>query len=244
MLTKIILQHKIASRKNIARLNFKMSKLNDSNKAIAEEIIIGEKDFLSTRLCDINSMSDLVCIIDKTRAASLLLASEHPEIFISAEDAINLPGAPAESTDTNPDGDNKPLFGALMGVLREEVVLEVSRMDSMGTPTQDDLTRWALKDAVLEFYQRLNLPPNTKIVETIFDDRLVPQLSPDFDVIYRLWMERLDVLVRRDDKYTLISDEYDKAELDIKDSDTGMRGSAFEKQLDRYREDFMQKLKR
>ena len=54
-------------------------------------------------------------------------------------------------------------------------------------------------------------------------------------------MKKLDELKRRDDKYTLMEEEFDKAEADLLE---GMRGSAFEKQLDRYREEFMQKLAR
>jgi len=125
--------------------------------------------------------------------------------------------------------------------LKQEVADEKAIVERKRSPSQNDLTRWALKDAVLAFYQGLNLPENTVIVDTLYDDRLITKLAPDFDVIANIWMEKLDELKRKDDKFALDYDEYDKAEADLAD---GMRGSAFEKQLDRYREEFMQKLKR
>lgn len=137
--------------------------------------------------------------------------------------------------------DRKPRFGNLIELLQQEVDAEKSNVETKHLPSQNDLTRWALKSAVLEFYKNMNMPNDVVVVETQYDDRLVPQFAPDFDVIYRMWMEKLDLLQHRNDKYQVEPEEYDKAEGDL---EGGMRGSAFEKQLDRFRDEFMNKLKR
>jgi predicted outer membrane lipoprotein len=134
-----------------------------------------------------------------------------------------------------------PRFGNLLFVLEEEANREKSELESKRSPSQNDLTRWALKDAVLAYYQGLNYPEDMPVVENRYNDRLITDLAPNFSAISNLWLERLDELKRRQDKYTLILEEFDKAENDLYD---GMRGSAFEKQLDRYREEFMKKLMR
>jgi hypothetical protein len=161
---------------------------------------------------------------------------------IIAELGIELPGAPAQTADPEKDdSDILPRFGNLLGILRQEVAMENTKIERRRMPSQNDLTRWALKKVVLDFYEKIGLPPDTPVVVNRFDDRLITELAPDFDVIADMWIEELDKLYRRDDKYGLIMEEIDKARLDL---DDGMRGSAFEKQLDRYREEFMQKLVR
>lgn len=244
MLSKLILQQKIAARKSIARLTSRLKYLKGDNLSHAVKIIEDERRFLSCDFDLVDNISELIKIIDSVRFNNRSKMTKKALIEIWAEEAISLPGGPAEDPTFNPDNDYKPLFGNLLAVLEHEVVEELSKMERKRVSSQDDLTRWALKDAVLAYYKGLNLPPNTKIVETIFDDRLVPKLAPNFDIIYGMWLERLYNMTRRDDKYTLEPDEYDKAEKDVQLNETGMRGSAFEKQLDRYREEFMKKLKR
>lgn len=244
MLSTLILQQKIAARKSIAKLTSRLKSLRDEERLSTTKVIEDERAFLNYDFSKVSNISDLVELIHKTRFNTRSKNTKYAALRVMAEEPINLPGAPAENPTFNPDGDNKPMFGNLISVLEEEVTEELSRMDRQRLPSQNDLTRWALKDAVLAYYKGLNLPPNTQIVETVFDDRLVPKLAPDFDVVYGMWLDRLYNLTRRDDKYTLEPDEYDKAEKDVQVNETGMRGSAFEKQLDRYREEFMQKLKR
>lgn len=149
------------------------------------------------------------------------------------EDVINI--------DTNLENELKPKFGNLISVLEREVFNEKNKIENKNFPSQNDLTRWALKDAVLSYYQGLNIPEDMIVVDTLYDDRLISKLAPDFDIIAQIWMEKLNRLLYHTDKYALEKDEIDKAESDLAD---GMRGSAFEKQLDRYREEFMKKLKR
>jgi len=244
MLSTLILQQKIAARKAIAKLTSGLKNLKGEERFNMMKVIGDERDFLNYDFSKIDNISDLVDLIHRTRFSTRSKMPKYAAFRLIAEEPINLPGAPAENPSLNPDGDIKPLFGNLISLLEQEVTEELDRLNLRRVPSQNDLTRWALKDAVLAFYQGLNLPPNTKIVQTVFDDRLVPQLAPDFDVIHRMWLDRLYNLTRRDDKFTLESGEYEKAEKDVAENETGMRGSAFEKQLDRYREEFMQKLQR
>lgn len=244
---ELLRRQRIAARKSIATKKQQLAGLKSEARLSVLNAIERERQFFDAALWKNTHNLDIdgVMKIIHTRHRPLSLQSSYNNCReckkVLAEMPINLPGAPAENKTTNPDGDVKPMFGSLLAVLENEVNEERQRLDRMRVPSQNDLTRWALKDAVLEFYRNMNLPENTQIVETAFDDRLLPKLAPDFDIIYQMWNQRLYDLTRRNDKYTLQSDEFDKAEKDLEE---GMRGSAFEKQLDRYREEFMQKLKR
>lgn len=235
MLSDLILQQKIAARKSVAQLKLALKGATGEERGHILKSIGYERAFLEQDFSKIRSVTDLYSALSQTR----ILCAASVKV---AEEPIGLPGAPAENTMENPDGDVKPTYGNLLVVLEEEVNEELSRMASRRLPSQNDLRRWALKDAVLEFYKNMNLPADTKVVETVLDNRLVTQLAPDFDVLYKMWLQRLYDLTRRDDKYTLNSGEYDEAENDVTLNETGMRGSAFEKQLDRYREEFVEKL--
>jgi len=137
--------------------------------------------------------------------------------------------------------DNLPRAGNLLSVLKEEAEEEKQHIERSRIPSQNDLRRWALKDAVLSYYQGLNMPDDIIVVKNKFDDRLITEFAPDFSVIYNVWLTKLDELRRKNErsKFKLLQDEYDQVEEDILE---GMRGSAFEKQLDRYRIEFVQKL--
>lgn len=132
-----------------------------------------------------------------------------------------------------------PRYGNLISVLENEAATEKALVERKLLPTQNDLLRWALKDAVLEYYQNLNYQQDDPVVESRQDDRLIESLAPDFDVIAGIWMRKLQELINRDDKYKLLEDEYKEVENDLSEK---MRGSAFEKRLDRYRQEFMSKL--
>jgi hypothetical protein len=243
---QIIKQQKIIARKSIAALEIKLGTCDLNERLNIIKLIANEKSFLSLELKDIENIDDLLKIIHATKHYGLSKTSNHTNCLyckkVLSEMAIEMPGAPAEHESVPSNEDNlKPRFGNLIAVLKQEVLDELNRMERLRLPSQNDLTRWALKDAVLAFYQRLNIPEDVVVVDTLYDDRLITKLAPDFDVIADIWMEKLDELQRRNDKYTLESEEYDKADVDFEE---GMRGSAFEKQLDRYREEFMQKLKR
>lgn len=237
---------KVAARKSIALQNVKISKTNSHEQYSLFRIIADERKFLASNFNEIKDMYDLMDMIHDVRHNTISKAKnsikcKHCKKSF-AEMAIELPGAPAEY-EAEPDKEEelKPRYGNLIAVLQQEVQDELAIIERRRVPSQNDLTRCALKSVVLEFYQNLNTKDDIVVVDDLYDDRLITQLAPDFDVIYKMWLEKLDELQRRDDKYTLNTVEYDKAEEDLLN---GMRGSAFEKQLDRYREDFMQKLKR
>lgn len=242
----LIKLQKIAARKSIALQNVKISKTNSHEQYSLFRVIADERKFLASNFNDVTDVHDLMDVVHGIRHNTISRAKGSIKCRfckeILAEMAIELPGAPAQY-EAQPDKEDelKPRFGNLIAVLQQEVQNENEKMERRRMPSQNDLTRWALKNAVLEFYQNLEEKDNVVVVDDLYDDRLSTALAPDFDVIYEMWMKKLDELQRRDDKYTLNSEEYDKAEDDMRD---GMRGSAFEKQLDRYREDFMQKLKR
>jgi len=242
----LIRNQKIAARKAIASYETAMIKQSDEERYKCIKQINNERKFLSYNFDTISNTRDLIALIHDLRHHNISKTGTYASCIrckeVLAEMAIELPGAPAEH-EAVPDQeeDLKPRFGNLIAVLEQEVADEKNNVERKRFPSQNDLTRWALKDAVLAYYQGLNMPDNFVAVDTLYDDRLTSRLAPDFDVIFEMWLKKLDELRRRDDKFTLEHDEYDKAEQDIAD---GMRGSAFEKQLDRYREEFMQKLKR
>jgi hypothetical protein len=96
-----------------------------------------------------------------------------------------------------------------------------------------------LKDAVLAYYQGKQVKDDVAVVHSKTDTRLIPEFAPDFDQIAAIWLQKLDELRRRDDKFGLILDEYNKAEEDLGGK---MKDTAFERRLDRYREEFVRRL--
>lgn len=248
MMTKnlklLIKQQKIAARRSIAKQNAKIARANSHDQFTMFKIIADERRFLDYSFGDLNSIDELMEVIHNIRHNSINIHKSYLKCnyckTILAELPIELPGAPAqEDVKQNEEDKIKLRFGHLVNILEQEVQSEFDHMQRKRVPSQNDLTRWALKDATLEFYKDFNEPEDTIIVDNVGDDRLSTQFEADFDVIYRMWLERLDELRRRDDTYSLQEDEYDKA---ISDMAEGMRGSNFEKQLDRYRIEFMNKL--
>ena len=243
---KLIARQKIAARKSIALTKLNMPKYPNEDFLLALKIIADEKSFINFGFDNVKTVDDLINIVHRFRHKNITKAGRHTRCKycknILAEMSTELPGAPFEiATPESNEQDILPRFGNLLAVLGQEVQDELDRIERVRMPSQNDLTRWALKSAVLAFYQNMNVAEDIPIVINRFDDRLITELSPDFDVIAQMWTQKLDELQRRDDKYALIIEEYDKAEGDLND---GMRGSAFEKQLDRYREEFMKRLAR
>jgi hypothetical protein len=241
----LILNQRIAARKSIVRHEARLHKVGTKHEDLLKQIA-NERKFLAANLDNLNTTREVISAIHKFRHRDISKTSTYKNCFeckmALEEVSTQLPEfTPEPIIDPKREEELKPRFGNLLAVLSQEVADEKAKVESKNFPSQNDLTRWALKDAVLAFYQGLNMPENTVVVDTLYDDRLVTQLAPDFDVIARIWMDKLKALVYRQDKYSLDDEEMEKAEADLAD---GMRGSAFEKQLDRYREEFMQKLKR
>lgn len=222
---KIVCHERTKVRKDIVKLNLSLKSDMDFDDRCK---IIGS---LNIKLADIKKETPNVNSIDE---ALVFIHSMHGKGDSSTCKKCCLYRYALETNDI------RPRFGNLIHILQQEADSERKNVEQKYMPSQNDITRWALKEAVLEFYKKKNMADDFVVVEDSDDERLVTPLAPDFDVIAGLWMQKLDFLQHRDDKYALEPQEYDKAGNDLSD---GMRGSAFEKQLDRYREEFMKKLK-
>lgn len=238
----LIKNQKISARKAIVNYEMTLNKeAANINKYKILKLISNEKQFISYKFTDdsLNAIMDTVHMLRHSSENNVDACSDCKKVL--AEMAIEPTISGQEPDIVNKQDKLKPRFGNLISLLEQEVVDEWNNVEKKRLPSQNDLTRWALKRAVLDFYKNMNLPENTVIVDVLYDDRLTTKLAPDFNAIADLWIKKLDELQRRNDKYSLTLEEYDKADQDLLD---GMRGSAFEKQLDRYREEFMSKLMR
>lgn len=137
-----------------------------------------------------------------------------------------------------------PTLGKLRLSLEKEIEAEETTLAAKQLPSENDHKRLALKEAVYEYYMDLPYSPDTIAVDyegdltTRRDDQDVDgtdvDLAPNKNEIYRRWMDKLAKLIREKKLSTV---EYDEA------VDRGTpQGGAFEKQLDRYRQDFMKNL--
>lgn len=221
---KAIAHTKTSARKSLAGIKLKGGELTIKDATI----LINEKRFLKVDFASIESFDDLMNVVHIYRHKDLNKVGRYTRCKLCKKIAEEI-------------ADILPRFGNLLAILEQEEQQEKSFVESKKMPSQNDLTRWALKKAVLEYYQGFKYPPDKSIVMSRFDDRLVDDLAPDFDKIAKIWFKILDELKRRSDRYTLNMHEEDRAEEDLLN---GMRGSAFEKQLDRYRIEFMGKLPR
>jgi len=223
---KIISLQRSLARKAIASIRLQPL----TAKGITD--VSNERAFLKADFNGVKTLEDVMAIVHKIRHKGLNKAGKYTRCKLCK----------AIMNETREQiSDVLPKFGNLIAVLEQEAANEKAHIGSKRVPTQNDLTRWALKDAVLVYYKGLSIRPDMPVVESRYDDRLVDALAPDFDVIAKIWLQKLDELKRRNDAYTLNIDEVDRAEADLFD---GMQGSAFEKFLDRYRIEWMSKLPR
>jgi|SRR5271157_4499435 len=220
-LKKIIAQQKARSRKIVAAA--KIAKTKDAEN---------EQLFLSCDFSKVKTLEELMSIVHTAKHKKTSKAQKYTRCKLCKQ-------VMAEIQQETPVADILPKFGNLIAVLEKEVATEKAFIESKQLPTQNDLTRYALKDSVLAYYQSMKFPIDKPIVESREDNRLIDELAPDFDKIAQIWFVKLDELKRRNDKYTLNEDEFDKAEADLSET---MQGSSFEKQLDRYRIEWMAKL--
>ena len=147
------------------------------------------------------------------------------------------------STDPNLNAD-LPTFGKFKMIIEKDLEEEQRRFDNDFTKSDVDLKRLALKQSFLEYYNNLNYAPDIPIADFESDmtlrrddkdvDKTDYDFAPNKNEIYGLWIEKLNRYIREE---KLNKNEYDEA------VDRGTpQGGAFEKQLDRYRKDIMQKL--
>ena len=225
---KNIVSQRVNSRRRIASLEGELHGTSGQRRAsILSEIAI-EREFLSYSLDGVSDASDLAAAVSSGRCRMI------PRMqTLLAELMPGLPGAPEQYVYP----DSMPTFSRLMDVLEQDTQSELNSLQLDRNPSDTDIERWALHAAVLEYYKLLGVDFEEVVVESYGDDLMRRDLAPNQEDIYIIWLRRLEEQTRSDDKHRLSMDKYDEA------VNRGFgRGTAFEKQLDRYREDFMQKL--
>lgn len=165
-------------------------------------------------------------------------------VLAYAEMGIELPGAPGQIIVL--ENPNRPLpnLGKLRMILEQELKEEQERFDMDQHQSDNDIKRLALKEAVLDYYNELPDDFETIIVDYEGDmtlrrdnqdiDSSDHDFAPNKSDIYNRWMEKLEKYIR---EQRLSDAEFDEA------ADRGIpQGGAFEKQLDRYRKDFVKRM--
>ena len=137
-----------------------------------------------------------------------------------------------------------PTLGKLRLIIEKDLKAEQHRLENDPAPSPNDLKRLALKSAVYEYYMDLDYEPDVVAVDYFGgmtlrrDDKDVEKTDFDFapnkNNIYNRWMDKLTRLIREN--------RLSKAEYDESAERGTPQGGAFEKQLDRYREEFMKQL--
>lgn len=132
-----------------------------------------------------------------------------------------------------------PTLGQFRQLIDKDVKQEEQTIDS---PT--DLKRLATKEAILDYYNRLEYDPETQIVDYEGSLRLRRDnqktdstdydFAPDYSKIYEIYMDKIRTLVRHSQLHRT---EYDEA------AERGIiRGGAFEKQLTRLIKEYLTKI--
>jgi len=135
-------------------------------------------------------------------------------------------------------------LGKLRLIIEKDLKAEQHRLENDPAQSANDLKRLALKSSVYEYYMDLDYDPDITAVDYYGamilrrDDKEVDEtdfdLAPNKNNIYSRWMEKLSRLIREN--------RLSKAEYDESVERGTPQGGAFEKQLDRYRKDFMKQL--
>jgi len=137
-----------------------------------------------------------------------------------------------------------PVLGKFRLIVEKDLKEERRRLENDPTPSENDLKRLALKESFYEYYMDLNYDYETPVVDYYGamnlrrDDQDVDMSDFDFapnkNEIYQRWMDKLSRYIREE---RLSDAEFDEA------AERGTpQGGAFEKQLDRYRQDIMKQM--
>lgn len=165
-------------------------------------------------------------------------------VLAYAEMGVELPGAPIRVIGPRTPERPLPNLGKLRMILEEELENEQNQFDNDNHQSDNDVKRLALKEAVLDFYNDLPYDPETIVVDYEGDmtlrrdnqevDNSDYDFAPDKNDIYVRWMKKLKQYIK---DFRLSEAEYDES------LERGTpQGGAFEKQLDRYRKDFVRKM--
>lgn len=165
-------------------------------------------------------------------------------VLAYAEMGLELPGAPEQKLLPENIPERMPNLGQLRAVLEKELQKEQQHFDNDTHQSDNDVKRLALKEVVLDYYNELPNDYETPVVDYEGDmtlrrdnqetDETDFDFAPNKNNIYSRWMDKLQRYIK-DGKMSPA--EYDEA------SERGTpQGGAFEKQLDRYRKDFVKQI--
>lgn len=220
-----------------------MGQMNKLDFAVQEKIIARQKKAKLSNLlisATIEARGKIITAIQNEQKIIKFLASPNniddfkkliAEVR-AAELPIELPGAAGENT--NIQAEPKINFGQFIEALEKDTQLENNKFEAQQNIKQDDLNRWARKLAFLQYYKNLTLNPETPITKAYGDEKTIRQLAPNKDAIYNLYLDKLEELRRRSDKFKFSDEKFNEVL-----SDGIPQGGAFEKWLERHREEIM-----
>lgn len=236
----IVTEQRIDARKSIARCENLLRQLKSADRHAILGVIAVERAFIKYNFngfleSDFWGIWNKIAEIRHAKIADILKNTNTIHKF--AEMMPTVPGAPEEYVRPN----SMPTFNKLLAVLEQNVNQETNEITADQRPSPNDMKRWALKSAVLDYYKSMNMAPEQaaelKVTNSVGNNRTIPQLAPSKKAIYDIWLQKLDALTKASDKFKFNPDEYQEA------IDRGIpQGGAFEKMLDRYREQFMSQL--
>jgi len=233
----LVVQQRLDARKSIARCEKMIKQLKSNDRHAIIKVMAVERAFLQFDFSGMspNKIWEKIAEIRHLKIADALNSSGRLVKF--AEMMPTVPGAPDAYVRPN----SMPKFNNLLNVLEQFFRVEDNRLQVDQRPSANDLKRWALKAAVLDYYKGLGVRPEQmtelNVADFVGSDLTTNMLTPNKDAIYNIWLQKLDNLTRSDDKYKLSMEEYDEA---IQRG--APKSGAFEKMLERYREDFMNEL--
>lgn len=218
-----VIEQKIIARKNIAKYSKLLKKANLRDRLTIIKKIALERSLLD---CKVNeySLDNFTKMVHSIRQAEM---------------AIELPGAPAQNNQIV--APLKLNLGQFIDALEQDLRNEESQLQlktqTKQAPTENAKSRWARKWSFLQYYKNMNLSPEIEITKNDGDDKTMRQLAPNKQTIYNMYIDKLEELRRRSDEFKLSDEEFNQA------LDGGTpQGGAFEKWLERHREEVMNKL--
>lgn len=182
---------------------------------------------------------------DRTKLIQEISSYQHQlRVLAYAEMGIDLPGAPGQVTILENPQRPLPNLGKLRMILEKELEEEKMQFDNDNHQSNNDIKRLALKEAVLDYYNELPNDFETVVVDYEGDmtlrrdnqevDSSDHDFAPNKGDIYNRWMSKLEKYIK---EQRLSDAEFDEA------AERGIpQGGAFEKQLDRYRKDFVKRM--
>lgn len=140
--------------------------------------------------------------------------------------------------------ENLPTFGKLRSIIEKNYQKELDEFSNSTNNTNNDVKRLALKKVFMDYFNELDYGPEVIIVDYTGDmtlrrddqdvDNTDFDFAPNKNKIYNMWMEELNRYAR--------AGRLDVAELDEAAERGIPQGGAFEKQLDRHRQEIMKEL--